>query len=541
MGAAEEKHHGSMLGRFTGKGKGRPSTAPGHMTDFPHHAPVSQPPKIAASPERSLEPIGKRFELDTDLNDMTGIVDMSQLQSATAPHSPSGGIPLHTDDAPARSRLSSAQTASSASTGHPGRISNATSNTSDGSGRVLISPTENSDSPFQPQNPFFPSMDTTFGAPQHVLPPSPHTTIQKHSVSSAPSQPRRPSQLRHVESSAPDVPPSNVIYTPPSTASARGSTGSMENSQSIDASQRRRPTMRIDLQPNTFTMDAAGFNALSALTPDMMSPGTQMQTFRLTPLSERAGIGGAQAAWQAPESWGVEGDEEPEDTASSDEADIIPDTSMDYSLDEAIVEKQPDLRKPPPFGYNSGRKRKQQRPTTGNISIKSRPTTGGKLHPPSRPGTSGSNHANVTVSLAMAFKITTILIILSLCSLQHFIRIYNPEGTYTTMAWPLYTTTSEILHALAAKALGSKGTMKLYIRERGQGMFQLSVSSPQPLTILVKNDSFCHRKSRLLSSFEEYCRLDIPTPIRLQRWVERIWLCFVDLCINLQSFPKLIQ
>jgi hypothetical protein len=91
------------------------------------------------------------------------------------------------------------------------------------------------------------------------------------------------------------------------------------------------------------------------------------------------------------------------------------------------------------------------------------------------------------------------------------------------MAWPLYTTTSEILHALAAKALGAKGTMKLYIRERGQGKVSVvSETSLQPLTVFVKNDSFYHRKSHLLSSFEEYYRLDIATPTRSRRWVERI-------------------
>ncbi|KAJ9123206.1 hypothetical protein QFC22_001399 [Naganishia vaughanmartiniae] len=461
-GAGEEKHHSSMLGRFTGKGKGRPSTAPGHMPGFSYHAPVSQSPQISASPERCREPIGKRYELDTDLNDMRGIVDMSQLQAATAPHSPSGGFPPHADDLTSRSRLSSAQTVSSGSTGYPGRTSNATSNTSDGSGRVLISPTEKLDSPFQPQNPFFPSLDTKIAAPQHVLPPSPHTTIQKQSVSAAPSQPRRPSQLRQVESTAADVSPGSSIFTPPQSSSVRSSTYSMETGQITEPTQRKRPTMRIDLQPNTFSMDAAGFNALTALTPDVMSPGTHMQTFRLTPLSERGGAGGAQAAWQAPESWGVEGDEEPEDTASSDEADNIPDTSADYSVNDVMAEKQPDLKKPPPFGYNSGLKRKQQRPTTGNLSLRSRPATGGKLQPPSRPGTSGSNHANVT----------------------HYIRIYNPEGTYTTMAWPLYTTTSEILHALAAKALGAKGTMKLYIRERGQE--RLLLPSEKPLAIQLR-------------------------------------------------------
>ncbi|KAJ9098889.1 hypothetical protein QFC19_006228 [Naganishia cerealis] len=398
-GTVEEKHHGRMLGRFTGKAKGRPSTAPGDMTDFLHHATSSQPSKVA-SPEPRAEPIGKRFELDTDLNDMTGIVDMSQLQTTTAPQSPSGALPPHPEEISVRPRMPSVQTVSSASTAtstsYPGRLSSATSDASEGSGRVLVSPTERLDSPFLSQNPFFPSMDPKNTAPQHILPPSPQTTIQKQSLSSVPSQPRRPSQLRQVETGAPDLSPGSTVSATATVPFNHNLGYSIENSQNTDTFQRRRPTMRIELQPNTFTMDAAGSSALGALSPDMMSPGTQMQTFRLTPLSERGGYGVAQAAWQAPESWGVEGDEEPEDTASSDEADDLPDTSVDYSVEHSNAENPTDLKKPPPFGYNSGLKRKQ-RPNTGNLSIKSRPVTGGKLNVTSRPGTSGSNHTNTTV------------------------------------------------------------------------------------------------------------------------------------------------
>lgn len=421
-GAAEEKPHaygGRMLGRLTGKAsKGRPSTAP-DVRDFAHQAhtppappspppPVSRPPDIVQSP-KSPEVVGKRFELDTDLNDMEGIVDLSQFQAATGPYSPGGSHPPpHAGPGSGRPRTPSAQTSSSSGqNSHPGRPSNATSTTSEGSSRVLISPAEEPENLFQGQNnPFFASTDFASGSIQlQPVPPSPLSTAQKQPTISTLTHPRRPSALRHVESHTSDLSPGSTISAGTARTSQAALIGSVdggkETTETTQSTGRRRPNMRLDLQPNTFTMDAAGFKALSALTPDVMSPGTQMQAFRLTPLSEKGGnASGSQAAWQAPESWGVEGDEEPEDAPSSDEGDDLPDTSQDYSVEEISAPQPIDTKKPPPFGYNSGLKRKQ-RPNTGIPSIKSRPTTaGGKLSATTRPATSGSNHANVTVSAA---------------------------------------------------------------------------------------------------------------------------------------------
>lgn len=420
MGAAEEKHHaygGRMLGRLTGKAsKGRPSTAP-DIRDFAHQAPTppappSPPPPTSRPPDnvqlpRSPEVVGKRFELDTDLNDMEGIVDLSQFQAVAGPYSPGGShAAVSAGRGSGRPRTPSAQTSSSAGcSSHAGRPSNATSTASEGSSRVLISPAEEPDNLFQGQsNPFFASTDFANGSTQlHSLPPSPQTTLPNQPTISNITHPRRPSALRQVESHVSDLTPGSTISPSTPGTSQAGLEGSFDSGKSTpettQSTGRRRPNMRLDLQPNTFTMDAAGFKALSALTPDIMSPGTQMQAFRLTPMSEKGGNAGTQAAWQAPESWGVEGDEEPEDAPSSDEGDDLPDNSHDHSPEKISAPQPIDPKKPPPFGYNSGLKRKQ-RPNTGNPSIKSRPTTaGGKLSTTTRPTTSGSNHANVTVSV----------------------------------------------------------------------------------------------------------------------------------------------
>lgn len=423
VGGAEEKHHaygGRVLGRFTGKGsRGRPSTAPGDVTEVfqpPRPAanalspPVfgsSKPPPAVESPKSPLEPIGKRFELDTDLNDMEGIVDMSHLQSLSGPYSP-GGPPVMSISVDqknsSRPLTPTSQASPMVSTTHPGRISVASSAVSSGSIATAITPIEVNHDSFQRQNPFFPSMDVTNGAPAQSAPSSPQVTLQNQSITSLQSYSRRPSQLRHVESLAAETSPSTSDFTPTPHRSDGDFGNPFDNahvaSKDREVTGRKRPNMRIDLQPNTFSMDAAGFKALSALTPDMMSPGTQMQAFRLTPLSEK-GATSAQAAWQAPESWGVEGDDDPEDAVSSDEADDLPDTSHDLSVEEATTEQPTDPKVVPPFGYNSGLKR-NQRLHTGNTS-KSRPTTdSGKTSKAARPGTSGSNHANVTVRHAPA-------------------------------------------------------------------------------------------------------------------------------------------
>lgn len=417
VGGSEEKSHaygGRVLGRFTGKGhKGRPSTAPGDVSVAPqpsHPASTApsppifglpKPPMALESPKSPLEPTGKRFELDTDLNDMEGIVDMSHLQAFSGPYSPGGPpvVAINPDQSSGRPITPNANTSSSASASHPGRLSTTSSGISEGSVGTTVTPVEQTDSPFQRQNPFFPIMDNASGVPVQLLPSSPQITLQKQSIASTQSYSRRPSQLRQVESLVSNASPNDSDFPPTPRRSESGFgdpfNDNTDGSKASEPSGRKRPNMRLDLQPNTFSMDAAGFKALSALTPDMMSPGTQMQAFRLTPLSEK-GSAAAQAAWQAPESWGVEGDEEPEDAGSSDEADDLPDTSHDLIIDEGPTE-QPIVQKVvPPFGYNSGMKR--QRPHTGNTS-RSRPTTeGAKLSIGTRPGTSGSNHANVTVS-----------------------------------------------------------------------------------------------------------------------------------------------
>jgi hypothetical protein len=109
------------------------------------------------------------------------------------------------------------------------------------------------------------------------------------------------------------------------------------------------------------------------------------------------------------------------------------------------------------------------------------------------------------------------------------------------MAWPLYTTTSEILYALASKSLGLKGTMKLYIRERGQGKHLVFLKAELGTKVLsLKSDCFCRQKNHSLFSCEEFYKLVTRMRTGSRKWGVRIWRCCVDLCINRQCFPESI-
>jgi adenylate cyclase len=54
------------------------------------------------------------------------------------------------------------------------------------------------------------------------------------------------------------------------------------------------------------------------------------------------------------------------------------------------------------------------------------------------------------------------------------IRIYRADGNYSVHSFPLLSTTAEIISALSGASEAPPGkrvttTMKLYLRERGQG------------------------------------------------------------------------
>jgi adenylate cyclase len=57
---------------------------------------------------------------------------------------------------------------------------------------------------------------------------------------------------------------------------------------------------------------------------------------------------------------------------------------------------------------------------------------------------------------------------------QHYIRIYRGDGSYSVMAFPITTTTAEIISVLSGAADAAPGkkvatNMRLYLRAGGQG------------------------------------------------------------------------
>jgi adenylate cyclase len=57
---------------------------------------------------------------------------------------------------------------------------------------------------------------------------------------------------------------------------------------------------------------------------------------------------------------------------------------------------------------------------------------------------------------------------------QHWIRIYRADGSFTVMAFPIMTSTADIIAVLSGAIEAPPGqkittSMKLYLRERGQG------------------------------------------------------------------------
>lgn len=83
--------------------------------------------------------------------------------------------------------------------------------------------------------------------------------------------------------------------------------------------------------------------------------------------------------------------------------------------------------------------------------------------------------------------------------MQNSIRIYRADGAYTLLQLPLLTTTAEVISTMNSTADGPKKSttsMRLYIRERGQGRYswlylaylldRLLLPSEKPLAIQTR-------------------------------------------------------
>lgn len=349
--------------------------------------------------------LGTEYRLDTDLEDMAGIIDHEVLKKASLAPS-TGGSSSHSGSLSGQTRkISYASFASRGETSSMGTPSGGAGSSGSFSG-----------DPFSGASA---SGGGGMGASAYArTPPSPHTELRPAVL----DQPRRPSNLRHQTSNTED--------------SASSSPGRQQQ-QEQDSVSGRRPSKDL-VSASMFNTDPFGVKGKA--TAGLANGNGEA--------SSASGVA-LEAAWQAPESWGVEGEEdEDQEGASSDEV-------------ESLHEPEPEpevvrVGAPPPFGYNSGGRR---RPNTANRSF-GRPGTRGAAS--SRPNTSSSAHA----------------------ASPHFIRIYSADGTYTTMSWPLHATTHDITMALVSKSPKVRANMKLYIRERGQDRQLLP--SEKPLAIQLR-------------------------------------------------------
>ena len=394
-------------------------------------------PEDAISP---MEEIGEpEFTLDMNLDDMSGIVDPSRANGPPAPApGPSGpGAPPILTTTPSDQTVVGVQTPPSSiflhdplsgsfsvsQSGSEGSSDSAQSSMLQ-SGRSILVPTERSagdtfarSNPFQSVSPHG-SIDG-----KARTPPSPHTlTLSPKHALPLNTAPRRPSQLRNVKmgsivSESSSDGPESAFLQPLAPAWAQQASGSgmtlfhdpFKNNMSIpnEIAEGISPsgsTHRSTFAASQVSMQTSGSSESS--TPENKPAATAA-----------AAVTGANAAWAAPESWGVEGDDEPDDATSSEEDDWAEgdnggaqSTQPDDSVGELMQPHSSgsSRSKPPPFGFKSAGHSSSSganpRPGTGRKGIvkasSGRPSTSQRPNTAGgRPGTSGSAHvANVSVS-----------------------------------------------------------------------------------------------------------------------------------------------
>lgn len=357
------------------------------------------------------------FRLDMNLDDMSGIIDttVKPAPHATVPASEplpvtssadinSTGTPHAPPDSSWALQDALQQTAQR-SEGSSGSATSSQPSAPEGFRDSVVA----ANNPFTKVNPFQSrsSNESLDFKPQ--TPPSPHAYSPKHNLP-PPNQPRRPSQLRNVKMGSIDsdgsmgsrsvsqgpLQPSwammfqsqptvfNDPFGPPKPAPITELTdGQVSSSQAVTA---------------TTTTDTSGTAGPTAAADSATAPGAA---------ASGAALG---AAWAAPESWGVEGDEElnGDDGSSSSGGEHGEWPAEDEPPSPEIrPERRPSLilpisegKKPPPFGYKSKQlsgKPGTTRPGTANKSGRGRtrdgrPSTAARPGTSNRPGTSGSAH-----------------------------------------------------------------------------------------------------------------------------------------------------
>lgn len=255
------------------------------------------------------------FTLDTDLDHMEGIVDTNLATAAAGSGSftPSG-ITFSMGGHNGSSSSSSNSNSVDSRTGLHYAEGNASSSSSHypHHGSTFRSPESGE---FDPRA-SLPSSSSSHGR----NPPSPKGGLKSGALLPL-NQPRRPSQLRHVNSQNEDDYNGSFDQIQPISAAGSLFSGSttfsdpFSSSRSIAANGPAPSSFRgsWELDPGS-AMPHGAARAEGALSPRTLTPAFVSST--APPI---APAGAVQGAWVAPESWGVEGDQEDEDSLSSDD------------------------------------------------------------------------------------------------------------------------------------------------------------------------------------------------------------------------------
>lgn len=338
-----------------------------------------------ASQIQMLDPIAQEYNLDTDLEHMEGIVNLTAANppfahGASASSSGSGsdarlvaGLAGKVDPA----LLTQSETSSSTGSGVGFDI-----------GRAVIAPANNiPSSPFTRQNPFSRSLDSD-GPVSENSPPSPHTRLNKPSFISLSNQPRRPSQLRNASGMPSDENRDEETDRIPLEVNSGEATVFRDPFNLGAISQTRRgsgPTTSLaphESEGNTSLPTTPGGTDGGMLTPGQVTP-------QLSNASQPIDLDTSGAVWTAPESWGVEGDAVQTGASSSEEDNGI---GLEANKDEDdFGDRQitPRGSGPPPFGAKAI-KRQRSRTGTGTRTSSARQGNVVRSVFQSRPGTGGS-------------------------------------------------------------------------------------------------------------------------------------------------------
>jgi len=388
------------------QGEGQRPHAFDHSRYFPSEMDGMISP-LAEIPEPDFKLGLTEFALDMNLDDMTGIIDHSLATTDPTTNSTTTAPPTRNPTL-ASTALPDPSNGSSGSSGwglhdalqgtvHRSEGSSSTTSSSQPSDsrdrpRESINPATN---PFTKQNPFAARSSDGSDDVKSTSSASPQTYSPKHSVPPT-NQPRRPSQLRNVKMGSVD---SNVSAS--SSSQGRSlqpmwSTGTNNNPPTVfhDPFKPSMPTISTPPRNHNETMEPQ--DPMTTPQPNLADNGL------LAPA-----IVGAGPAWAAPESWGVEGDEEEIHDGASSSSSVegeeewpvhgsppSPEPGMERRL--SLMIPSLDGRKPPPFGFKSkGFGGTSDRPGSSSRGQRTktrdgRPSTSARTANSNRPGTSGS-------------------------------------------------------------------------------------------------------------------------------------------------------